>query len=302
MPESLRAADSATRSAFVTKPATIAAVRPLLACTVRSCAQPLVREAQRFVCSRGHSYDIARTGYVNLLQPHDRRSRQPGDARATVEARAALEDAGVGGGLVSAIAERLRDLSLEPGGVAVDLGCGTGRALAAIAGSAGYVAVGVDLSVAAVAHAARHWPDATWLVANADRGVPILDRAANVVLSLHARRNPADVSRVLAPGGVLVVAVPGADDLIELRARLQGEGVRRSRLEQVILEHAPFFRVRERFSVRERRNFDRDLLRQLLLTTYRGARTSEARRLETLTSLDVTLTSDVCVLSAADRQ
>ena len=271
-----------------------------LACTVRSCAQPLVREAQQFRCNRGHSYDVARSGYVNLLQPQDRRSREPGDARALVEARAALEDSGIGAGLVRAIAGRVEDLLLGPDAVIADLGCGTGRTLATVAASGPHVAVGVDLSAAAITYAARHWQNATWVVANADRGLPLVDRSANVVLSLHARRNPAEAARVLAPGAVLIVAIPGADDLIELRTEVQGEGVRRSRLEQVIAEHAPFFRVRERFAVRELRHLDGGLLRQLLLTTYRGARTSEARRIEALTSLDVTLASDACVLTAPD--
>jgi 23S rRNA (guanine745-N1)-methyltransferase len=279
---------------------TIPSVPLPLACTVRTCRQPLRRESQRFVCNRGHSYDVARTGYVNLLQPQDRRSREPGDARATVEARVELEKAGIGAALTRAVAGRVEGLSLGPGAVLVELGCGTGRALATVAASGAYAAVGVDLSAAAVTYAARHWQEPTWVVANADRGLPLVDRGVNVVLSLHARRNPAEAARVLAPGGVLIVAVPGADDLIELRAEVQGEGVRRSRIDQVIAEHAPFFHVRERFSVHEQRHFDGGLLRQLLLTTYRGARTSEARRIEALTSLDLTLSSDACVLSASD--
>ncbi len=279
---------------------TISSVLLPLACTVRTCRQPLMRESQRFVCNRGHSYDVARSGYVNLLQPQDRRSREPGDARATVEARVALEESGIGAALTRAMAGRVEDLSLGSGAVLVDLGCGTGRALATVAASGAYAAVGVDLSVAAITYAARHWQEATWAVANADRGLPLVDRGANVVLSLHARRNPAEAARVLAPGGVFIVAVPGADDLIELRTQVQGEGVRRSRIDQVIAEHAPFFHVRERFSVREQRHLDGDLLRQLLLTTYRGARTSEARKIEALTSLNVTLSSDACVLGVSD--
>ncbi|MFM7296933.1 MAG: putative RNA methyltransferase, partial [Planctomycetota bacterium] len=66
---------------------------PPLACSVRDCALPLRRESRRFVCERGHSFDIARSGYLSLLQPQDRRSLEAGDARETVDARRALLDA-----------------------------------------------------------------------------------------------------------------------------------------------------------------------------------------------------------------
>jgi 23S rRNA (guanine745-N1)-methyltransferase len=248
------------------------------------------------VCPRGHSYDVARGGYVNLLQPQDRRSAEAGDARAIVAARAALEQAGIGHELTVRLGDLVGRLPLATGAVVVDLGCGTGRALATITASGEYVPVGVDLSTVAISHASRKWPGVTWVVANADRRLPLLDGRADLVMSLHARRNPREAARVLAPGGALVLAVPAADDLIELRARVQGEATRRSRIEQVVAEHAPFFRVREQFTIREHRHLDRELLRQLLLTTYRGARTSVVGRLDALESLDVTLATDVLAM------
>ena len=139
-------------------------------------------------------------------------------------------------------------------------------------------------------------PDVIWVVANADRRLPLLDGSVNVLLSIHARRNPSEAARVLAPGGTLIVAVPAPDDLLELRAFVQGEASARSRIEQVVAEHAPFFRVRDRFTIREHRRVDRDLLRLLLQTTYRGARKRVAARVEALESLEVTLASDVLEL------
>ena len=50
-----------------------------LLCTVRHCRLPLVREERRLVCANRHSFDVARSGYVNLLQPQDKRSKNPGD-------------------------------------------------------------------------------------------------------------------------------------------------------------------------------------------------------------------------------
>ena len=65
-------------------------VRVGLLCPVRSCHLPLARGDRRFVCPRTHSFDVARSGYVNLLQPQDRRSSRPGDSAVVVHARRRL--------------------------------------------------------------------------------------------------------------------------------------------------------------------------------------------------------------------
>ena len=51
----------------------------MLLCPVRNCHLPLAREGSRLVCSQSHSFDVARSGYINLLQPQDRRSPAAGD-------------------------------------------------------------------------------------------------------------------------------------------------------------------------------------------------------------------------------
>jgi len=89
--------------------------------------------------------------------------------------------------------------------------------------------------------------------------------------------------------------VPAPDDLIELRADVQGAGVSRDRAAGVESEHAARFTVVERFAVRSRHRLEGDALRDLLRGTYRGARASLSHRVDALESLEVTVASDVCV-------
>ena len=143
-----------------------------LLCTVRACGQPLEREERRFVCGRGHSFDIARSGYVNLLQPQDRRSRQPGDTREAVSARRRFLDRGFGEPLVRAMLDfvgpvipsrrdgeespkHVRGGSLASLGMTLDVGCGEGYHLNAFQGERH----GVDISVPAIDAAARRYPE-----------------------------------------------------------------------------------------------------------------------------------------------
>src|SRR3984893_16446779 len=106
----------------------------MLLCPVRDCHMPLVREARRVVCPRKHSFDIARRGYINLLQPQERRSRQPGDTVAAVAARARLHDRGVPQPLFLAIKRTVAASSRD---VILDAGCGDGFYLANLARGTG---------------------------------------------------------------------------------------------------------------------------------------------------------------------
>jgi 23S rRNA (guanine745-N1)-methyltransferase len=285
--------------------ATIQGIVPRLplACSVRHCSLPLERGDRTFVCPAGHSYDIARSGYVNLLQPHDRRSSSPGDSKAAVEARAALLGAGVGHALVDAVARGAATLDLGEGAVVVDLGSGSGHGLAALVNHSGPVVsdrperhiagIGIDLSTAAAEYAARRFPTLTWVVANADRRLPLLDRGVDLVFSLHGRRNPAECARVLRPAGFLMVALPAPDDLAELRTFVQGRLIERDRGEAMLAEHQERFSLIERSSVRQTAELDRDSLVNLLRGTYRGERLKTADRVKALDRLQVTLSSEL---------
>ncbi|HEV8394809.1 MAG TPA: methyltransferase domain-containing protein [Vicinamibacterales bacterium] len=272
-------------------------MQPPLACTVHGCARPLMREDRRLICAAGHTFDVARSGYISLLQPQDRRSRAPGDSKEAVGARARLLEAGIGRAVIDAIVARAPATNASL--VAVDLGCGSGELLGALATTRDVCGIGIDLSTAAAEAAARRFPSLTWLVANADRRLPLLDASVDVVLSLNARRNPEQCARVLKSGGQLIVGVPAHDDLIELRTAVQGEGVERERANALVSAHEPLFSLLERFTTREHHRLEGDTLRALLRSTYRGARASAAARVENLDALDVTVATEVCVLRRA---
>jgi 23S rRNA (guanine745-N1)-methyltransferase len=268
-----------------------------LACTVRNCGAPLAQRGGAFACRRGHSYDIARSGYLNLLQPQDRRSRAAGDSKAAIEARARLLANGVGRTILNGFVDRAAALDLPEDAVAVDLGSGGGHALDAISTLSAIAGIGIDLSTAAAEFAARRFPAVTWVVANADRHLPLLDESVDLVLSLHGRRNPSECARVLTRSGYLLVALPAHDDLIELRASVLGAGVERDRADRLLDEHTAHFTLLERFFARERHHLDAAALRDLLRGTYRGGRTRVAAGIETLTELDVTLAAEVFVFT-----
>jgi 23S rRNA (guanine745-N1)-methyltransferase len=267
-------------------------VRPLLACSVRGCELPLESRGGTFTCAHGHAYDISRSGYVNLLQPQDRRSPDAGDSKPVVEARSRLLAAGVGATIINTIVRRAAALDLEDGAAVVDIGSGVGETLASLARARAITGIGIDLSIAAAQRAARRHPQLTWIVANADRRLPLVDRSIELILSVHARRHPVECARALTRDGHLLVAVPAPDDLVELRESVMGKRVERDRSAALVAEHEPLFVLVDRGAAHERRQLAREPLLDLLHTTYRGQRTGVADRIAALDSLDVTLATD----------
>ena len=232
----------------------------MLICPVRDCHLPLTREAQRVVCARSHSFDIARSGYINLLGPQDRRSKNPGDNSDVVAARRRLHDLGVTRPLLEGVHHML---GLTPHDSVLEVGCGDGFFAGQLAEQTGCRATGIDISTAAIDAAAKRYPKCQWLVANADRFIPCEDASFNVVLSVAARRNPAEFHRVLCPDGRLLMGVPAPDDLEELR------GTGRDRATQVIEEFRKTFSVTDQDRVTTHADLDEPAVRDVMLSIYR---------------------------------
>jgi 23S rRNA (guanine745-N1)-methyltransferase len=279
----------------------MAPARVTLLCPVRNCGETLSREGRSYACLRGHSFDVARSGYLNLLQPQDRKSPNAGDSRESVAARGRFLAAGYETPFVQTLLATITRLGLPAssegvGGAAVlDVGCGTGFYLGAVAAALGAEAHGTDLSVPAIELAAKGHPETLFVVANADRFLPYAPGSFDLALSLTARRHGPELRRVLAEDGFLLVAVPGPDDLVELRTAVLGQTVLRDRGETTAEALAAEFTLVERQTVRWSADLDAGAVRDVLAATYRGARERERERSAALGGLTVTLSREILV-------
>jgi 23S rRNA (guanine745-N1)-methyltransferase len=251
-----------------------------LLCTVRTCHEPLTRIEQRVICPRGHSFDIARSGYINLLQPQDRRSKQPGDTAEAVAARRRLHDRGVTAPLLEAIAE-MADVASDD--VALDVGCGDGFYLGSLVRKSNCTAHGIDISIPAIDAAARRYPECEWIVANADRFIPYADATFSRALSITARMNSAEFRRVLCDDGRLLVAIPAPDDLVELR------GAGRDRVARTVETFANEFALIEQRRASTMSELDREAVHDVLLSIYRPRAIEKVNAMRVTFSLDLLL-------------
>lgn len=284
-----------------------------LRCTVRNCTHLLQLDSNKrsLVCESGHLFDRAKQGYWNLLQPQDKKSANPGDRDEVVEARHRW----LAGGYMSGLTEALREWtdawtsaptssttdsqSNDPPAIA-DLGCGEGTFGEALFANSNVQFCGIDLSRKAIRLATRRWPTATWVLANADRELPASAASLDGVLSLFGRRPASEIARVLKPSAQCVVAVPGEDDLIELRELAQGTGKKVSRWEPIVEELSTGLNLVSRRTWRVKLELQPDAVRDALTMTYRAARHSEQARLESnLSAMAVTLSADLMLFEKA---
>lgn len=189
-----------------------------LACPI--CREPMTVDGGSLVCAHGHTFDIARQGYASLVTGSDARVS---DTAEMVLSRETFLSAGHYRPIASAVVRALSGIGPGevPGGLVVDLAGGTGYyAVQVVDAFPGDYAVVVDLSKYALRRAARAHDRVAAVAADVWNGIPVQSGAASAVLSIFGPRNPGEIARILAPGGVLVVVTPGREHLQELRATL----------------------------------------------------------------------------------
>lgn len=186
--------------------------RVVAALTCPVCRDGLSRVDSALRCGNGHSFDIARQGYVNLLAGTGTAKTGTADTAAMVADRADF----LAGGHYRPLADLVASVGGTDGLVA-DAGAGTGYYLDAVLDrSPGAAGLALDVSPVALRRAARGHDRVGAVVWDVWRSWPVRDGAADVVVNVFAPRNGPEFHRVLRPGGRLVVVTPAGDHLAEL--------------------------------------------------------------------------------------
>ena len=178
------------------------------------CGEQLNGAGRTFSCIHGHSFDLARQGYLHLLPVQQKHSLHPGDTRQQVLSRREFLE----GGFYSPICQSLIDTARElaAAGPILDVGCGEGYYCTRLADSMGAELVGLDISKEAVRCAAGKYKGYTWLCATAAH-IPVEDGSVSLLTSLFALTLPEEFHRVLAEGGYYFQVLAAQDHLLGLK-------------------------------------------------------------------------------------
>lgn len=196
-------------------------------------------EFSRLVSTTGHSYDVAKQGYVTLASGAG--LNHEGDSPEMVASREAFLSRGHFAPFVETVTERVLD-ALSHGSLVDDsqptileVGAGTGyylsHTLDAVENSRG---VGVDIAVPAAKHLAKSHPRVGAVVADVWTGLPLQDASVDVITVIFAPRNPAEFARVLRDEGEVIVLTPQQGHLDELREPLGILGVEDGKVDRLL--------------------------------------------------------------------
>jgi 23S rRNA (guanine745-N1)-methyltransferase len=217
----------------------IADIVPALRCP--HCRAELAVTDRSLRCAQGHSFDIARQGYVALTG--GRGTVHRGDSAEMIAAREDFLSAGHLAGLREAIADDAAEFSpaSEPR-VIVDAGAGTGYYLAGVLDRLpDCVGVALDASKAALRRSARAHARIGAVGCDIWSGLPLADACACLLLDIFSPRNGPEYRRVIATGGHLIVVTPGPDHLQELVDPLGLIGVDPHKAERLETVLSPWF-------------------------------------------------------------
>ncbi len=240
------------------------------------CGELLQRQEHSYLCDRGHRFDIARQGYVNLLPVQNKRSLQPGDTREQVLSRRAFLE----GGFYTPIADALCTLAKNCSGPILDAGCGEGWYSTQLAAALQTELVGVDISKEAVRYAAGKYKGSQWLCASAAH-LPVADSSVGLLTSLFAMTAPEEFRRVLCPGGAFLQVLAAEDHLLGLKSIIYPELKHK---EKNSVPDLPGFRLEKSISVRFSFTVEGEQVQNLLSMTphiYRISKEGLERLLQT---------------------
>jgi SAM-dependent methyltransferase len=167
------------------------------------------------MCSHGHSFDVAREGYVTLFEAGV--GHAFGDDVRMVASRADVEQAGHLEPLTAALVQTAGRFAGADTSLVLDIGAGTGHHLAGVLGSLPQArGVALDASRPAARCAGRAHESIAAVRADVWRQIPLADRAVDLALNVFAPRNGAELARVVRPGGTMLSVTPTSAHLHEL--------------------------------------------------------------------------------------
>ena len=186
------------------------------------CGGSLDKTENSLKCQAGHSYDFAKSGYVNLLNPGKMNNAKAGESREMIKARTAFFSCGSYGKIREYLIELISDFKKD---TIVDAGCGEGYYTEGVAERyPESTVIGFDMSKHGTERGAKSSKtkgiENTFYSVSNIFNMPLEDESADIIINLFAPVPYEEFARVLKKGGYLIIGASGAKHLYEMKSVL----------------------------------------------------------------------------------
>lgn len=175
------------------------------------CQKTLILKDRTLVCENRHSFDLAKSGYVNLCRNF---KASQGDNKEMVQSRTAFLEKGYYHSLADEMVKLVSGIKPE---VLFDCACGQGyytrQMKAAIEGEVH----AFDMSREAILHASKKDKASSYVIASIF-DLPAYHQSVDCITVLFAPTAVEEFHRILKKEGILITVGPGKDHLFELKA------------------------------------------------------------------------------------
>jgi 23S rRNA (guanine745-N1)-methyltransferase len=264
------------------------------------CNEKLEKTDKSYKCKNNHTFDMAKSGYLNLLISNKKRSKNPGDDKEMVLARRNFLNTNIYKKISEGVNETISKLINSKN--LVDIGCGEGYYTSKIKENFDDIEIyGVDISKEAINLAAKIYKNINWLVASA-LNLPFSDNSIDISLVMFSRFIPEENFRILSKNGHLIVVSTDDNHLIELKKVLYDK----VKIESVdiVKEAKDYFVHKEMKKVNYKRklNSNEEIMNLFNMTPYKWKTKKEAvEKLKEINNLEITIDVKIDIFQKMEK-
>ena len=172
------------------------------------CKKELIKIANTYQCENHHSYDISKSGYINLLL----NSKNSGDNKEMINARNQFLNKNYYLPLKEKVDNIIKSLNVKH---IIDIGCGDGYFDKGIDNL-----VGVDISKEAIIKASKNNKKGFYIVSSGFN-LPFSDNEFDLIINIFAPHDEKEFTRICKK--YILKVVPNKNHLIELKQLLYND-------------------------------------------------------------------------------
>jgi len=258
------------------------------------CKEKLSKENKTYKCINNHSFDIAKSGYVNLLLDNQKNSKNPGDDKDMIKSRKFFLEKGYYKDISDKLNEIIENnIEVKEKTFILDIGCGEGYYTGNLkeyldSRSKESELLGIDISKQAILEASKKYKKIDWVIASA-LNIPVMEETYDFVICMFSKIIPSEKKRVLKEKGKVIIVSTGENHLQEIKEVVY-ENVKKdyySPIEDMKeFKHIETINIKSKININEKENIEN----LFNMTPYRWRSPKEGvKKLFELDSMEVTI-------------